>query len=160
MAEASIHPHPNMQINAVVTKDSRYTSSASLPRKASHAFTGQELFISITKTTSVATAGPADGLGFAKKPLSMIAEGLSYKAASRIASKNSKGTLYTTLRYRTIGFDGKPGPIKQVRHFINGSKIIPLDSSIMYRMSVTPPLAGVFELKILVKGYQSHWWAN
>jgi len=159
MANVSAHPHPNVAFTGIISKDSRYTTSINFPSKRNMAFSGKQLSVFIKQTSSVATAGPADGLGFAKKGMSMIAEGLSYKMASKIASANSKGSAYLTLMQRKNGIGhAESGRVKQTRLFVSRQKTIKLDTSQNYRLNLTPPLAGVFEIKILIEAYHRDWW--
>ncbi len=160
MTTTFANPHPNVEFTGIISKDSRYTSWIAFPVEKNMAFSGNQLSIFIKQTSSVATAGPADGLGFAKKGMSMIAEGLSYRMASKIASANSKGSAELTLMQRTNGIGAaKSGRVKQTRFFVSGHKIIKLNSNQNYRLDLRPPLAGVYEIKILIEAFRRDWWA-
>lgn len=160
MSNSTINPHPDMQISMNVVNDGMRRMESAFPDTPTLAFSGEDLTIAVTQTTSISTVGPADGLGFAKKGLTVIAEGLTYKMASKVASTKSRGTVSIVLMYRENGIGGRPsGPIKQDRYVVHGSKTIRLNQNKNYRVYVEPRMSGAYKIKLLVKSYRSDRWA-
>jgi len=149
-----------MQYNMQVINDGTYRSRHDFPQNLRMAFSGEEITAIVTKNTSISTVGPIDAVGFAKKPLTMLAEGLTYRMASKIASAKASGTVNLALRHRENGIGGGPsGTMKQDRHTVHGAKTFRLDPNKNYKIVAESRLPGVFDVKIIIKAFRNDLWA-